>query len=277
MKLRRSRYDLAVDPCDGSQSGRLLLVIAKAKHAIGIRTFESNQDPQPQKTRNEPVHLAKLPVFLLRNALSPQGLDTGMDYAPMTIGLSATERQTAHAALEALTANQVQGRARATVGIFAGATGGKRYDTDWWLRFVNDMRARHSDYAMVELGSEHGQSHLPSVLPSYSSRNIREVAALISNMTCFVSADCGVMHLASASGATTVGMFSMTDPSKYAPYGHGSQAIDTKGKGPEEVALLVTEIMAAAGVDAACADAACVDAASSDTADNLTGKRWAST
>lgn len=243
LKLRRARYDLAIDPCDGSQSGRLLLVIAMARHAIGIRSFDSNRDPKSQETPSAPAHMAKLPVFLLRNALSMRGLDAVGDYPPMTINLATTERQTAQATLQALTRNQSHGCPRATVGIFAGATGGKRYAADWWLAFVTDLRAQHADYAMVELGSENGQTQLPAVLPSYFSRNIREVAAFISNMTCFVSADCGVMHLASASGAATLGLFSLTDQAKYAPYGHGSHAINTNGKSPAEVALLVASIV----------------------------------
>ncbi|MGH8183805.1 MAG: hypothetical protein ACREPH_09105, partial [Rhodanobacteraceae bacterium] len=46
---------------------------------------------------------------------------------------------------------------------------------------------------------------------------------------------CGVMHLASASGAPTLGLFSVTEALKYAPYGHGSLALDTRGKSPEDI------------------------------------------
>ena len=242
-KLRNAHYDLAVDPCDGSQSGRLLLVIARAKHAIGVRSFDPKTDPALQGSRSEPVHMAKLPVYLLRHALAPQDVDAGMDYPAMTIGLSIAERQAAQETLENLTRDQTHGRPRTTVGIFAGATGGKRYDTAWWLAFVAALSSRHADYAMVELGSENGQTQLDSVLPAYSSTNIREVAAFISNLAGFVSADCGVMHLASSSGARTVGLFSLTDQAKYAPYGLGSQGVNTNGKSPEDVALLVGAII----------------------------------
>ncbi|HEV2606404.1 MAG TPA: glycosyltransferase family 9 protein, partial [Xanthomonadaceae bacterium] len=242
-KLRKARYDLAIDPCDGSQSGRLLLVIARALHSIGTKDFDSNRDPESQV---EPAHLAQLPVFLLRNALSPQAANTD-DYPPLTLRLTSSERQKALTVLETLTHEHAQPLSRATVGIFAGATGGKRFDAGWWSRFVGTLRAQHADVAIVELGSENGQTVLPSLLPSFFSPNIREAAAFISNMQCFVSADCGVMHLAAASGATTVGLFSTTDPAKYEPYGRGSQAIDTNGKSPEEVAQLVASIVGAGG------------------------------
>jgi heptosyltransferase III len=246
LQLRRERYDLAIDPCEASQSGRLLLAVARAKHAIGISTFESRHDPNWLAVMQKgPSHVAQLPVFLLRNALSPAGFETEVDYPAMTLDLSMPERQAAQARLDAMTHVGIRERPKATIGIFAAATGTKRYDSAWWLRFIAEMRVQRADYAIVELASEHGQSHLRRELPSFSSASIREVAAFISNMTCFVSADCGVMHLASASGVTTIGLFSTTDPEKYAPYGQNSQAITTNGKSPEEVARIAVSIVEA--------------------------------
>lgn len=247
LKLRRECYDLAIDPCEASQSGRLLLYAAKAKHAIGMSTHESRGDPNWFAVmRKGPSHMAQLPVFLLRNALSRDEFESKIDYPATTVGLSMSERQAAHGTLDALTQSGVRWCPKATIGIFAGATGAKRYDSTWWLRFIAEMRAQQADYAIVELASEHGQSHLSQELPSYSSRNIREVAAFVSNMTCFVSADCGVMHLAAASGVTTIGLFSATDTEKYAPYGQNNRAITTNGKRPEEVAQIVISIAEAA-------------------------------
>jgi heptosyltransferase-3 len=239
LQLRRERYDLAIDPCEGSQSGRLLLAAARAKHAIGISTSESRHDPKWLAVMQKgPPHMAQLPVFLLRNALSPAGLGSKVDYPAMTLGLSMPERQAAQARLDAMTHGGVRAQPKATIGIFAAATSTKRYDSAWWLRFIAEMRAQRADYAIVELGTEHGRSHLSKALPSFSSTSIREVAAFISNMTCFVSADCGVMHLAAASGVTTIGLFSATDPEKYAPYAQNNQAIITNSKSPEEVAQI---------------------------------------
>ena len=245
LQLRREHYDLAIDPCEASQSGRLLLAAARAKHAIGISTSESRHDPKWLAVMQKgPKHMAQLPVFLLRNALSPAGLESKVDYPAMTLGLSIPERQAALARLDAMTRVGVRVQPKATIGIFAAATGSKRYDSAWWLRFITEMRAQQADYAIVELASERGQSFLRQ-LPSFSSTSIREVAAFISNMTCFISADCGVMHLASASGVTTIGLFSATDPEKYAPYGQHSQVITTKEKSPEEVAQIAVSIVEA--------------------------------
>ncbi|MDE2497373.1 MAG: hypothetical protein KGK35_06045, partial [Xanthomonadaceae bacterium] len=52
-----------------------------------------------------------------------------------------------------------------------------------------------------------------------------------------------VMHLASASGTPTIGLFSVTDVSKYEPCGRGSRALVTNGKTPEEIARLASAHM----------------------------------
>ena len=42
-----------------------------------------------------------------------------------------------------------------------------------------------------------------------------------------ISADCGIMRLAAASGAPTLDMFSVIGPAKYAPYGGTNATLDT--------------------------------------------------
>lgn len=238
--LRRRQYDLAIDPCEASQSGRALLAIVKAKHAIGMSSADAVHRLS-ESTPEMPMHMGQLPVFLLRNALARPGCNERLDYPRLTLALTANEREAALATLVAMT--QGQPSPRATVGFFALATGGKRYDNDWWLRFVAEIRARHGDYAVVELASERGEAQFPKELPSFSSKSIREVAAFISNMTCFICADCGVMHLAAASGVTTIGLFSASDPARYAPCGQGSRAIVTIGQDPREVAREVIALI----------------------------------
>ena len=61
----------------------------------------------------------------------------------------------------------------------------------------------------------------------------------MANMDLMITADCGVMHLAVASKAPTVGMFSVTDASVYAPYGMGSCPLLTQGLSAREVAVQV--------------------------------------
>lgn len=242
-QIRRAHYDLAVDPCEASQSSRFLLAWAKAKYVIGIPRGKSITDSSNRiEMRQAPPHMGKWPVFLLRRALQDDSPETDLDFPALTIGLSADERRWGRQVLDTLTYVEAQPPARFTIGVFADATGAKRFDKDWWLRFIGQMRTKHPECAVVEIAPPDGVSRLASAFPSFSSPSPREVAAVISNMTCFVSADCGVMHLACASGTPTFGLFSVTAISKYEPYGPHSRAIAVNGKRPEEIATLASDM-----------------------------------
>lgn len=237
VQIRRARYDLALDPCESSQSSRLLVAIAEAKFTLGLpRAEAAGTVVQPI-----PKHMAKWPVALLRKASQRQHTaDLELEYPRLELRLSPEERSLAAQTLSTLVPNQ---RIEVVVGVFADATGAKRHEESWWMDFLLELRKHLGDCAIVEVAPPDGRSRLSSAFPAFSSTSVREVAALISNLTCFVSADCGVMHLAAASGAPTIGLFSATDPAKYEPYGNGSQAIQTSGKSPEEVAQLASAII----------------------------------
>jgi heptosyltransferase III len=55
-------------------------------------------------------------------------------------------------------------------------------------------------------------------------------------MSMFVTADCGVMHLASAARVRVLGLFKVTDAAMYAPYGNGSTAIQAEDDAPAAAA-----------------------------------------
>lgn len=251
LQLRAAGYDLAMDPSEASQSGRLLLTLANAPHAIGVPRNRIGagalDESRVVAMRSAPAHMAQLPVFLLRNALSTREPATRTDYPPLTIGLTPLERQSGRCALDTLLPVADQRQPPAAIGIFASATGAKVLDKEWWSQFIDELRAHQPGTALVEILPPGTASQFGNSFPTYASVSIRKVAALIANMACFVCADCGVMHLACASGTMTVGLFSATDPLKYAPYGRGSHAINTNGKTPAQVARLVAAAITAGG------------------------------
>jgi ADP-heptose:LPS heptosyltransferase len=69
------------------------------------------------------------------------------------------------------------------------------------------------------------------------------MAAAISAVDCFISADCGIMHLAVAADVTTIGFFSVTDPERYGPYGGLSRSIGTLGEHVDEVANRCVDVI----------------------------------
>lgn len=244
LQMRRAHYDLVLDPCEASQSGRLLATIAGARQVIGIPRGRSIAGlAQPASMDRVPAHMAQWPIYLLRRTLTHSTPGSGNDFPALDIQLSADERENARTTLEQTLRAAGESRTRHVIGVFAEATGAKGYGSDWWRRFIRVVAARHPAVAIVEIVPADGRPRLAGELPSFGSPSPRAVAAVISNMQCFVSADCGIMHLASAAGVPTIGLFSVTDALKYAPYGHGSQALETNGKSPEQVAESASTLM----------------------------------
>ena len=228
--VRSGRYDLAIDACNGSQSGQLILALTRAKYKLGFPD-EATSPASRWHSLAWPKHLAHRSVFLLRTAYAGRTDDR---YPSLGIGLSAREKEEAAEVLRTLCRKS---SFTPVLGIFTNATGAKRYSEAWWIQFLHVFQEQCPDVQVVDLVAAHGCSHLGERFVPFYTRNLRRMAAMIAGMDGFISADCGVMHLASASGAPTLGLFSSTDPAKYAPYGGMNDALDTRGMDATGAAL----------------------------------------
>lgn len=218
-EIRSCRYDLAIDACNGSQSGKILLSLAKARFKLGFPDRGVERE-SAWHAFSWPEHLAQRGVFLLREAYAGT---TGQAYPPLRILLSKQEMEHATKMLSGLCV----GRDQPIVGVFANATGAKCYGEAWWADFLDAFQTACPGVRIVELVAAHGESSLANRFVPFYTRNLRHLAAMVASMEGFISADCGVMHLAAASGVPTLGLFSITDPAKYAPYGGANEGIVT--------------------------------------------------
>jgi hypothetical protein len=161
--------------------------------------------------------------------------------------LSASERDYGRDVLAALGKGTIaRASSRGTIGIFADATGNKRLNGEWWRRFLAVLEPECTEYRLIEILSASGVSLLGDRLPGYFSSDVRRLAAVAANLALFVSADCGVMHLAVAAGAPTVGIFNVTDAAEWGPYAGANTAVDARVLGPEESARRALAVLAAA-------------------------------
>lgn len=225
-KLRSRRYDLVIDAAAGSSSGRIASAMAKAR-------FQLRTDAMP--TDGAGMHLAARPVQALRWAL---GVPAEADIPLMDVRLTDAERRAGREALARVLRDANQ-RALPVLAVFPNATGSKRLPADWWSDFTNELLSRIGETYIVELVSADGQSRLGGGYPTYYTSDPRKLAAFIEAAGTYVSADCGVMHLAAATAATTVGIFGPTDPARYAPYGRGNGAIACDDGCPRHAAARV--------------------------------------
>nr|WP_239556935.1 glycosyltransferase family 9 protein [Dyella flava] len=88
---------------------------------------------------------------------------------------------------------------------------------------------------------------LSSRYPGYYSSDLRKIASVLSGLAVYISADCGIMHLACASDVPTMGIFTVTNAGEWGPYGPGRHVIAAHRKEPEEVARMIADMPELAG------------------------------
>lgn len=238
-RARRTHYDLIIDPCLGSGFSRAVTRSLRGTYKLGF----SDTPSRSGLTHSAPTsvagqHMAKRPVNLMRWAL---GQDHAEELGYPTLDIRLTEVELVHgrhAIAELLSVSQ-QTSSPPVVGIFANATGAKRYPMDWWREFIDTFKTLCPAASIIELIPMHGHSMLGAEWPGYYSSDIRRMGAVMAGMDLIIAADCGVMHLAVASCVPTVGMFCVTDASVYAPYGRSNSSLPTQGLSAREVACRV--------------------------------------
>ena len=242
-RMRARHYDLAIDPDPESQSGRLLVLLANKTWSLGfLGRKKSGKLTHGVSVPALPRHKGTLPVYLLRCAID--GGRTRCEYPLLTIQPTAIELRQGREIVTRLTATDAGNRSQVRrIGIFANATGDKNLGEDWWRRFLDEFSPRAPDCDLIEILPAFGRSLLGSRYPAYFSGNVRRMSGVIANLSLHVSADCGVMHLASASGTPTIGIFTVTDASEWGPYGDSNHVIDAHELTPEQVAARVLDIL----------------------------------
>lgn len=233
-RLRAGRYDLVIDPCPRSRTGALLLRLANGRLKLGFAGKPLATLTHAIATVDAPKHTAQRPVFLLRSAL---GRAPPAVYPSLSIRLGADERALGTMLVDRLVDDLSGPRAsKGVIGIFANATGHKKLSGAWWQAFAAAFAQHHPDHSIIEIVPMFGRSLLGSRFPAYYSSDIRRLACVLSALRLFVSADCGIMHLACASGVPVIGIFSVTDPEEWGPYGPDDRIANTADGSPDQLA-----------------------------------------
>jgi heptosyltransferase III len=241
--IRQTQYDLIIDPCLGSGFSRAMTRYLRGRYTLG---FSDNAE-RAGLTHAVPTsvagsHMAQRPINLLRWARARYSgvLDDTSHYPSLDIRLTDEERALGRSVVNQLLLETQRNALRPVIGIFANATGAKRYSESWWGEFITAFKEMNPHSSILELIPMHGHSMLGEAWTGYYSSDIRRMGAVMANMDLMIAADCGVMHLAVASKVPTVGMFCVTDASVYAPYGLGSCPLLTQGMSARDAATQVT-------------------------------------
>ena len=233
LKVKSKRYDLVINAVEGSSSGRLLTKLARSKYKIFGGTLEKN--PPAFKHRD---HIAIGPIYDLRYFLS-RVKNLNDDQLPLlNIKLTQKEKTKGHSIVKTLVKDD-----RPIIAIFTFATGTKCYSTDWWNSFYNALKKEFPEYKILEILPIENVSQIQFRETTYYSKDIREIASVISNTEVFIGADSGMMHLASASLTPTIGLFSKPNIDEYKPYGENNSAIYTNAISLEECMTQIHSVL----------------------------------
>lgn len=211
-RMRRARYDLVIDTDVRSRTGRMLLRLAHARHKLGFAGRGALT--VAVDATHAPKHAAHFPVFLLRQGLG----STGQAYPLLSVRLTPAERRQGHERLMQVAGAAAQ-RSRGVIGIFANATGPKAMSTQWWVDFMREAETHLAGYTLVEIIPAFGQSMLGGRYPAYYSSDVRNLSKFLSALSMLICLDCGIMHLARASGIPVGAVFTTTDVEIWGPYG----------------------------------------------------------
>jgi len=247
-RIRNTRYDLAIDASIRSRSGRSLLAQVQSKIRIGY-AWESN-------VRNRclthvvahptnPEHMALSAARLVRAALGPLlPSPPTSDEMLLDLRLSTAERTYGRELIARVLSETASARSGSTiVSIYPYATGAKNYSEDWWRSVASGIKALSENIRLVEIVPGDGRARLKGMVPILYSTRIRELAAAIGETDLLISGDGGVMHLGAASGARVLGLFKVTDPAVYAPYGRGSEGLVASDTETDKVVQRVAELL----------------------------------
>jgi hypothetical protein len=181
-------------------------------------------------------------VFLLRSALGTA--DAHVDYPVPDIRLDDIElAQGRNALARVLAATPSSAGERRTIGVFANATGPKWLGLDWWTPLLETLEAGCPDCQLVEIIPMFGRSLLESRCPAYYSSDLRKLGSVLASLDAYISLDCGIMHLACASGASTLAIFTTTITDEWGPYGAGNHVVHGHDLPPEAVAREIAAVL----------------------------------
>ncbi len=255
-RIRKTRYDLAIDASVRSRSGRFLLGLVTARYRIGYAWGSGWRDrclSHAVSRGGEPPHMALTAAHLVRAALGHELSLPASNEAPplLDVRVSSGERAEASALVARVLAASGRSASSTTAGdggrmlvsLYPFATAAKNYPEQWWLQVAEGVRALSPRIDVVEIVPGDGRSRLQGAVPALYSTRIRELAAVIGQSRLFVSGDCGVMHLGSGAGTQVLGLFKVTDPSVYAPYGRGSEGFAASDADPAAVVRRVGDLL----------------------------------
>jgi heptosyltransferase-3 len=248
--LKRRTYDLAIDPVPRAKGGRYLLGQVRARRRVGFIWGVPSRDAMltdAVAVTALPTQFARVPVHLLRSSIE-SGIDKGLRrdtefvHQALDLRLTDSEQRDGDRRLAA-TLGFFQVPPQPCLGIFAHATGEKKFPLNWWRTVIATLRSQTSALHIIEFLPRGSRARLGEEVPAVYTPGLRLLGATLAATSLVVSADCGVMHLADAAGARVLGLFKTTEPSRYGPSRAKSESLRASNGCANRVAARILEML----------------------------------
>lgn len=226
-KLIFRKYDLVINAVPESSSGKIASMIARSPHKV-YTIAEENVSPELKDYK----HIAKKPIYHLR-LLS--GIQLSEKIPELNLKLTPKEILKGKEIIE-----QIFNNNKKTIALFTYATRDKCYPKEWWADFYGSLINKYgTEYNFLEILPKENISQIDFRTQTLYSHDLREIAAVIQNVEILIAADSGMMHLGCAANTPVIGLFSVTDPSIYGPYGRFNLAVNTNS---EDICKIINQI-----------------------------------
>jgi len=218
MTFKKQKYDMAINAVHTSSSGKLYTLFANAKYKIF-----NEVDIEFHSSFEDHEHIAKYQVYSFRNYIAMLGHGKNKKpVASINLKLSPSE-----IALGQNTLKEIVNNEKKTISIFTFATDDKCHSESWWEEFYDKLKAQHPTHNIVEVLPIENVSQIAFKAPTFYSKDIRLITAVIANTEVFIGADSGIMHLASSAQVPVIGLFSRDNQNVYQPFGNNSLVVNT--------------------------------------------------
>ena len=224
------KYDISINANRVSSSGKLAIKFSRSNYKF-YNILNENLEYIDDYSHN-----AKNPVYNLRFQVKNKIDRSEITIPKLDIKLRDYEIKNGEKLLKSMFRNQ-----KPTISIFTFATGDKCYSKDWWKELYSKIKNFENDFNILEILPAENVSQIDFAAKSYYSRDIREIASVMSNVKIFIGADSGMMHLAHASNVSTIGLFKVTEPEFYGVYGDNNLSVDTNTNNSDKIISLIKE------------------------------------
>jgi hypothetical protein len=235
IKLLFNKYYLVINIDDYSSSGRIATRVARAKYKI-VDLDQPIKYCNIEEEKNS-KHIAIKPVIALRNFINNELIQIN-GYPTLDLKLDEGEIKFGRKKLY-----EIFNNSNKTITIFTFATGDKMLPQLWWNQFYELLKINFPMYNILEVLPIENVSQIGFKAKTFYSKDIREIASLISNTAIFIGADSGIMHLAVSSKTPTIGLLSGSFKIKYGPYGNKNIGIDRNETTQDELINQIKNIL----------------------------------